>query len=516
MARALAGDYARGTPAASATGLYVPGYVLLGDPLDADAPIITLGSGATAGQQHAAELDYDLDANTFTVTPLPVGPYYGFELDGNHRYCLADFTVTRNTGKDAFASWAILWFLVCFPYSKVPCTAPTGHQLKDVLWSEIAKWLKGTDPAVQTLVSDVLTWQTDKIFHNAANGERWFAVARTCNPKATVEEQAETLSGLHEEYMLIVCDEDSAIPEPVHRPLEGTLTGKVNLILLISNPTRTGGYFFKSQHEDRYRLVALHWNAEESEIVSRSSIEDQQKRYGADSNAYRINVLGHFPRISNDTLIAWEWAQDAIGRETEPMEADPEVFGIDVGAGGDPSVICHRRGPKVLAMYEKDTTEAEALVGWIMGKIFAHEPQLVMIDPIGVGWGIASMLRTRLPALRLIDVNVAEVASEDHRFFRLRDELYWRVRELFESRIISIPDDPILLGEATSIKFEEPNGVIKIESKKDMRRRGVKSPNRFDALTLTEYYQMETMRKVSATRLTSKRRLTGAAGWRVA
>ncbi len=70
MARALAGDYARGTPAASATGLYVPGYVLLGDPLDADAPIITLGSGATAGQQHAAELDYDLDANTFTVTPL--------------------------------------------------------------------------------------------------------------------------------------------------------------------------------------------------------------------------------------------------------------------------------------------------------------------------------------------------------------------------------------------------------------------------------------------------------------
>jgi hypothetical protein len=150
-----------------------------------------------------------------------------------------------------------------------------------------------------------------------------------------------------------------------------------------------------------------------------------------------------------------------------------------------------------------------------MGKLFAHEPQLTMIDSIGVGWGIASMLRTRLPALRLIDVNVAEVASEDTRFFRLRDELYWRVRERFESRVLSVPDDPILLGEATSIKYEEPNGVIKIESKKDMRRRGVKSPNRFDALCLTEYYEMESLRKLGAQRTNVRRRETVGPGWKV-
>jgi hypothetical protein len=421
----------------------------------------------------------------------------------------------RGTGKDAFASWVIMWFLICFPYSKTACTAPTGHQLKDVLWSEIAKWLKGNNPAEPTLVSDVLTWQAEKVYHNAANGERWFAVARTCNPKATTEEQAETLSGLHEDYLLIVADEASGIPAPVFKPLDGTLTGKVNLILMISNPTRTGGYFFDSHNSLRDRWVTLHWNAEESEIVTRASIEEKAHRFGRDSNVYRIDVLGHFPKISNDTLIAWEWAQDAIERETEPMEADPEVFGIDVGAGGDPSVIVHRRGPKVLGIYEKDTTESEALVGWIMGKVFAHEPQLVMIDPIGVGWGIAGMLRARLPHLRLIDVNVSEVASEDHRFYRLRDELYWRVRELFEKRIISVPDDPILLGEATSIKFEEPNGVVKIESKKDMRRRGVKSPNRFDALCLTEYYSTEATRLVGRTR-TSARSRHLAGSWRVA
>lgn len=70
MARVLAGTYVRGDPAPSATGFYVPGYVLLGDPLDPTTPQIMLGSGSTAGTQHAADLDYDLDANTFTVTPL--------------------------------------------------------------------------------------------------------------------------------------------------------------------------------------------------------------------------------------------------------------------------------------------------------------------------------------------------------------------------------------------------------------------------------------------------------------
>ena len=407
----------------------------------------------------------------------------------------------RGTGKDAFAVWVTAWFLTCFPYAKIPCTAPTGHQLKDVLWSEIAKWLKGHNPTDPPLVADLFTWQSEKVYHNAAGGKEWYAIARTCNTRATAEEQGETLSGFHEDYLIVIVDEASGVPDPVFRPLEGTLTGKCNFILLISNGTRTGGYFFKSHNEDRDRWVNLIWNAEESEIVSRTQIEDQASRYGKDSNSYRINVKGCFPRISSDTLIAWEWVQDAINRETEPMDVDPEVFGIDIGAGGDPSVIVHRHGPKIKAIFEHDTTESEALVSWIMGKIFALEPAIVMIDPIGVGWGIAGTLRARLPSLKLIDVNVGEVASNNQRFFRLRDELYWRVRDLFEQRIFSIPDDPILVGEATSIKFEEPGGIVKIESKKDMRRRGVKSPNRFDALCLTEYYATETVRRVGKTRL---------------
>ncbi len=92
----------------------------------------------------------------------------------------------QGTGKDALASWLIIWFLCCFPYPKIPCTAPTAHQLRDVLWSEINKWLR------QSAVKDWLTWQSDKVFFTEAGGKEWFATGRTANPKSTLEEQAET------------------------------------------------------------------------------------------------------------------------------------------------------------------------------------------------------------------------------------------------------------------------------------------------------------------------------------
>lgn len=67
---ALAGQYSRGNPAETGTNFYVGGYLYLGDPMDDDTPLIMLGSGSTAGTQHAADLNYNLGARTFTVNPL--------------------------------------------------------------------------------------------------------------------------------------------------------------------------------------------------------------------------------------------------------------------------------------------------------------------------------------------------------------------------------------------------------------------------------------------------------------
>jgi phage terminase large subunit len=414
----------------------------------------------------------------------------------------------HGTGKDCFAAWAILWFITCFPFPKIPCTAPTGHQLKDVLWSEINKWLRNS------LIKDFLTWQAEKLYWTEHKGKEWFAVPRTANPKASAEEQAETLQGFHEDHMMVVVDEASGVPDAVFRPLEGALTGSINFVLLIFNPTRSQGYAINSQYEDRARWISLRWNSEESELTDKVAQANAAARYGRDSNFYRIRVLGLPPKADSDVLIPWEWAQDAIdNHDLLPLDTDPTVAGFDVGGGGDESIILRRHGPRVFPLKQKDTADSEILTNWALKELAAAEPDLVMVDAIGIGWGIAGNLRAR-SGLRVLDINVATAASDDERFHRLRDELWWRVREKFELRQISLPNDKELLGELTTIKFSEEGGKIKVESKKDLKKRGLASPNRADALCLSYYYDTHDVRRAALARK-SWRRAEPAASWRV-
>jgi len=409
----------------------------------------------------------------------------------------------KGNGKDASTAWVILWFLCCFPRALIPCTAPTAHQLRDVLWREINKWRLGENPADPPLIRDWITWQTDKVFFTPAEGKEWYAIGRTANPKASEAEVAETLSGLHEDFMMVVGDEAAAIHELVFRDLEGTMTRKCNFMLLIFNPTRETGYAVESQFKHRDKWVCLHWNSEDSELVTKESIRIKEQKYGRDSNFFRVTVLGLPPLVSSDTLIPYAWAVDAIDRDITPLAEDIDVAGIDVGAGGDPSIYMLRRGPVVYMPKQEETPESEVLTGKLLGHIYDTQPRYVFVDKIGVGWGIFGNLKARIrnKDVSIIGVNVSELPASQDRFYRLRDQLAWRVREAFEERVISIPNDPLLVGELTTIKFTEPNGKIKIESKKEMKSRGLDSPNRFDALALTEYYKSERLRSMNTERI---------------
>src|SRR3990167_3282753 len=402
----------------------------------------------------------------------------------------------KGTGKDTFAAVFILWFLCCFPFSQIPCTAPTGHQLKDVLWKEINKWLR------QSKVKDWITWQSDKIFFNEAEGKEWFAVARTCNPRASAEEQAETLGGFHEKYLAVVFDESSRIPDPVYGALEGTLTDICNFIINIFNPTRSKGFAVETHTKHRSQWITLRWDAEESELVTKESIAGLAKKYGRDSNFFRIYVKGLPPISGEKLLIEYDWAEEAIERDLQAVETDPLIFGIDVGGGGDSSVLIRRRGPVVEGTESRDTPDAEQLINWIVKEIYAHEPEMVLIDTIGIGWAVETGVRQRCRTTTIIGINVSEASTDELRFYRLPDPLCWSLREQFDKRVIKIPDDPLLIGEMTALKYddERTDGKIKVESKKDLKKRGVESPNRFDALMLTEYYDYEMLRRMSGKR----------------
>jgi phage terminase large subunit len=412
------------------------------------------------------------------------------------------------TGKGAVACWVIIWFLGCFPFPKCRAVAPSAHQLKDNLWAELSKWHN------KCKLKDWFVWQTDKFFFKEHEGKEWFITARTANTKNSPEEQAETLAGLHEDFVLIICDEASGIPDPVYRPLESTLTRTCNFCLLFFNPTRSKGYAYDTHYRDRDSWVQHRWNAEESELVSRESIARLEKKYGRDSNTFRIRVLGLPPVAGDNTIIPWEWIVDAVERDIEAMDNDELILSLDVGAGGDDSVMLRRRGPIISPLEAVNYAESEKVTDWATRLIVGYDPKMTLVDSIGIGWGIAGNLRKALPDRMIRDVNVAQQALNTDRFFRLRDELWWRLREQFEHGLLSIPDDALLMGDLNAPRYDESSGKVKVESKKDMKNRGIDSPNRADALMMTTIYGSDVVRQMNRAPLHRKRKRVG--GWRTA
>jgi len=371
----------------------------------------------------------------------------------------------KGVGKDAWCSWMVIWFLSCFPYPKVPCTSVSADQLSKVLWSEISKWL------TTSLVNDWFVLQNDKLYfkHIEGAGKRWFAFPKTANPKSSVEEQVETLAGLHEKYLMVVVDEGAGVPDAVFDPLEGTLTGICNFILLIFNPTRTKGYALDSQYKNKDRWITLRWSAEDSEMVDKTIIERTAETYGKDSNPYRIRVLGLPPVTDEETLIHWEWIEESIERDIIPLDSDPVIKSVDCGAGRDKSVICTRKGGKIYPFKRKVTKDSMELVHWINADIENDSADLVFIDVIGIGWGVYGRLKEINKRASIWPIDARSNPIND-KFLNKRAEMFWNLREIFANKLISIPDDPELKDELGCLKWITENKKERLISKKILRK----------------------------------------------
>jgi hypothetical protein len=213
------------------------------------------------------------------------------------------------------------------------------------------------------------------------------------------------------------------------------------------------------------------------------------KRYGEDSNIYRVRVLGDFPLSDDDSVIPLEFAESAVDRDVAPT-TDRIVWGVDVARfGDDESALAKRQGNiqkgKVRTWKGKDTMQTVGLlVNEYRETPIKERPDLILVDSIGLGAGVVDRLKEQ--GLPVRGINVAESSATKEKYMRLRDELWWLSREWLQGKDVRLEDDSDLIGELTAPKYDfTSSGKIIVESKLKMKERGIPSPNAADAWNLT-------------------------------
>jgi phage terminase large subunit len=406
----------------------------------------------------------------------------------------------HGTGKSSASAAAIFWFLETRDFPRIPCTAPTSHQLRDVLWAELAKWMRAADGRAARANINPAFWLgrnfrlTNERLTQVRFARDWYAVARTSgkdNPDALqgfhatdVEVSEDGLSLVGEDHagnILFLVDEASGVFDGVFEVAEGALSSPGSRLLLLGNPTRNTGYFADSHKRHRGEFTTLHLRTDESPLADPGYRQKLVRKYGEDSNIVRVRADGEFPKQDDDVLIPIELVEAAIERPAHRTNSDIRI-GLDpADQGGDRAVFTVRRGRNVLHQEVHAKKETMWLVGRSVQLRKKFKAAGIYVDAIGIGAGICSRLaELNEPVVKVIVSRTAPARGRhDMEAKSLRDWLWVEMADWFREEEPSFcglereqADD--LAAEVCSVRFTTNSaGECLIESKDEMKK-----PNR--------------------------------------
>jgi hypothetical protein len=395
----------------------------------------------------------------------------------------------KGPGKTTVLAWMILNFLATRPHPKIAATSITGDNLDTNLWPEIAKWLNRS-----AWMRTAFEWTKTRVF-NREEPENWFAVARTWPKKADPQQQAETLAGIHADYVLFVLDESGGIPQAVMATAEAVLaSGRESKLVQAGNPTHTTGPLYRACTMDRrlWHVVTVTGDPDNPKRSARIKVEwakQQIDSFGRDNPWVLVNVLGEFPPASLNALLGPEEVEAAMRRHLPETAYNwsQKRLGVDVARFGDdrtvimprqglaafrPRVIRHQRGSSVSV--DIATAVAAAKTRW--------QSELELFDATG-GWAAGAIDVLRASGYTPLDVQFAAPAL-DPRYANRRAELWFAMSEWIKSGA-ALPNMPDLLGELITPTYTFVGGRFQLEPKDAVKARLGRSPDVSDALALT-------------------------------
>lgn len=393
----------------------------------------------------------------------------------------------HGVGKSALVAWLTLWALCTFPDTRGVITANTEAQLRTKTFAEISKWWG------LCLFREWFTCSAMSIASRQPGHEKTWRI----DAIPWSESRPEGFAGLHnaDKRILVIFDEASAIVDPIWEVTEGALTDRKTQIFwcVFGNPTRSTGRFYECFN--RFRKVWIHRHVDGRDAIgtNKKKIAEWARDYGEDSDFFKVRVKGEFPSASDLQFIARDIAEKAAHDSLPHVDYTRQVaiLGLDVALfGDDSSVLFTRFGIDARSFGFK---RYRGLDGWQLGaKVAEHYNELrklgvgkIIINVDGGGVGAAPVAWLRANGYPVNSINFGLGATAADRYANLRAEMWGRMRDWLKEGGC-IPDDDDLITDLTGVEYDyTPKNQILLEKKKDMKKRGLASPDTADALALT-------------------------------
>lgn len=398
-------------------------------------------------------------------------------------------------GKSLTAACTAVWWITTHEVGDafVITTAPTHAQVQAILWREMNRLhVRGRLGGRMNL----LEW--------------YFGNELVAFGRKPADYDPAAFQGIHARYVLCVFDEACGIPKPLWDAASTLIANADSRFLAIGNPDDPHGEFARvCRPNSGWSVIHVgatdtpNFTGEEvdervaASLISPEWVDEKKKAWGLGSALYTSKVEGLFPTDSDKGVVPLSWAIKC--RYLELPEVGPRCAGLDVGGGGDLTVLRERIGAKVGRELTWNESDPMKLVGDIALTLEEWGVERVVIDSIGIGWGLAGRLkelsRAHEPTSRLtthgafvIPFNASEASNQPERFINKRAELHWEVgRELTRELrwdLEHVDDDT--LAELTEAQYEimDSRGKVKVELKAQVKARLGRSPDRADALLM--------------------------------
>lgn len=385
-------------------------------------------------------------------------------------------------GKTALSAWIILWFISTRKNPQIVVTANTKNQLETKTWRELAKWHKLIHNR------DWFKWIATRLIKKDSP-ENWYAAAIPQN-----KDNSEAFAGTHEKDVLMLYDEASLIDDKIWEVSEGAMTTPGAMWVAFGNPTKNTGRFKECFGKFKHRWHTMQVDSRDSKMAEKKQIQEWIDDYGEDSDFVKVRVRGVFPSTSTSQFIS-ESVVCAASRRIIPyseIHQEAVIMGVDPARfGDDQSIIYIRAGKatlKILKYREKNSIELAQIVAYEAKDVVDEaghsfgEVDAIFVDAGGIGSGV-------IDHLDLLTINAVPVqfgsSSPDRYYLNLRGYIWGQMKKWLE-RGGQIPDDSALMADLIGPEYSFNNrDKLVLESKKDMKRRGLPSPDNGDGLALT-------------------------------